>query len=135
MRLRSHRVSQTPTVAQLGFLLVLTLILGSCGDSGTDPIAGPPDRSPLHIAIAAGNAQTAPVSTVLPVAPAVLVSDASGNPLSGVAVTFAVASGGGSVTDANQTTDAAGLATVCSWTVGASAGPNTLTATAAGEET
>src|SRR5207248_854466 len=54
------------------------------------------------------------------------------NPVQGVGVTFAPASGGGSVTGAEQTTNAAGVATVGSWTLGTTAGPNTLTATAAG---
>ena len=61
-----------------------------------------------------------------------LVTDAYNNPVSGVAVTFAVASGGGSVTGASATTNASGIATVGSWTLGTTAGANTLTATSAG---
>src|SRR5207244_302300 len=63
--------------------------------------------------------------------PSVVVRDASGNLVSGVAVTF-TASSGGSVTGANQTTGTEGIATVGSWTLAATAGANTLTATAAG---
>ena len=44
-------------------------------------------------------------------------------------VTFTVASGGGSATGLSATTDAAGIAAVGSWTLGAIAGANTLTAT------
>src|SRR5207247_2530765 len=55
---------------------------------------------------------------------------ALGNPVSGVSVTF-VPTGGG-VTGGNQITDATGLATVGSWTLGTLAGGNTLTATGAG---
>jgi hypothetical protein len=47
-------------------------------------------------------------------------------------VTFAVASGGGSITGANATTNASGVATVGSWTLGATARANTLTATVDG---
>jgi hypothetical protein len=66
------------------------------------------------------------------VAPAVIVKDANGNPKSGVVVTFAVASGGGSVTGGAATSNDAGVATVGSWTLGPSAGVNTLTASATG---
>lgn len=76
----------------------------------------------------AGDAQTARRSTLLPVNPAVTVTDANGNPVSGLTVTFAVASGGGSVSGASQTTDASGVATVGGWTLGATAGAQTLTA-------
>jgi hypothetical protein len=65
-------------------------------------------------------------------APRVRVVDQYGNPVSGAAVTFAVTSGGGSVSGASSTTDTAGLATVGSWKMGPQAGANTLTATAAG---
>ncbi|MBI2283334.1 MAG: Ig-like domain-containing protein, partial [Bacteroidetes bacterium] len=82
----------------------------------------------------AGNGQNIPVSTAAKILPAVLVTDASGNPVAGVTVTFAVTSGGGAVTGATATTNANGIATVGSWTVGATAGTNNniLQATAAG---
>ncbi len=56
--------------------------------------------APLTIAINAGNNQTAAEGTVLGVAggttaPSVIIKDAYLNPVSGVGVTFAVASGGG----------------------------------------
>jgi N-acetylneuraminic acid mutarotase len=91
-------------------------------------LAGPA----AQIAIQAGNNQTAPPATAVATSPAVLVSDQYNNPVSGVAVAFAVGSGGGSLTGGNQTTDAAGIATVGSWTLGQSAGPNTLMATSNG---
>ncbi|HEY6157905.1 MAG TPA: Ig-like domain-containing protein, partial [Gemmatimonadales bacterium] len=81
------------------------------------------------IASSAGDGQTATVGTAVPVAPAVIVRDAFANPVSGVAVTFAPGAGGGSVTGAAQTTNASGSAAVTSWTLGNTAGPNTLTAT------
>jgi adhesin/invasin len=85
-----------------------------------------------NIAIDTGNNQTAAVGTALPVAPSVMVTDAFGNPVAGRAVTFAVTSGGGSVTGASQSTNAQGIATVGSWTLGPATGANTLTATSAG---
>jgi len=88
--------------------------------------------APASIAVSAGNNQSATVSTSVTVAPAVIVKDSLGNPVSGVSVTFAVATGGGSVTGATPATGANGVAAVGSWTLGAAAGANTLTATASG---
>src|SRR5881396_1300308 len=85
-----------------------------------------------QIAVNAGDQQTATTGTAVAVPPSVIVKDASGNPVQGVAVTFAEAGGGGSITGANQITNASGIATVGSWTLGMTAGTNTLTATAPG---
>jgi hypothetical protein len=52
--------------------------------------------------------------------------------MAAVSVTFAVASGGGSVTGETATSDLSGAATVGSWTLGAQPGTNTLTASAPG---
>ncbi|MBK7785828.1 MAG: Ig-like domain repeat protein [Gemmatimonadetes bacterium] len=81
------------------------------------------------LALSAGDGQSAPVGTPVTVPPAVLATDQSGNPVSGVAVTFAVAGGGGSVTGGSAASNASGVATVGSWTLGGVAGTNTLTAT------
>ena len=81
------------------------------------------------IAINAGDGQSATVGTSVSTAPSVIVRDASNNPVSGVSVTFAVATGGGSGTSLTTTTNASGIATVGSWTLGATAGSNTMTAT------
>jgi hypothetical protein len=65
--------------------------------------------------------------------PSVLVRDVSGTPVAGVTVTFAVTSGGGTVLPAMPVvTDASGIATVESWTLGATLGADTLSATATG---
>src|SRR5438132_6739173 len=61
----------------------------------------------------------------------VIVKDANGNPVTGVAVTFAVTPGNGTITGGSQTTNGSGIATVGSWTLSATAGANTLTATSA----
>ena len=82
-----------------------------------------------QIAVNAGDEQSAVAGSVLNTAPSVLVKDANNNPVSGVSVTFAVASGGGSVTGGSATTGTDGVATSGSWTLGATAGTNTLTAT------
>jgi hypothetical protein len=84
------------------------------------------------VAVNGGDNQGAMISTALPIAPSIVLRDNAGNPLSGVSVTFAVTGGGGSITGATTTTNASGIATVGSWTLGSSAGPNDLTATVTG---
>ena len=112
--------------ATVFWLAGVSLLIG-CGKNGVAP---PPP--PARIGIQAGNNQQAPIGTTLAIAPAAAVSDQSGNPVSNVSVTFAVASGGGSVTGGNTTTNTSGVATVGSWTLGPLPGTNTVTATASG---
>lgn len=77
--------------------------------------------------------QSASVGAAVAAPPSVLVRDASLNPVAGVAVTFAVTAGGGSITPTTPIlTDATGVATLTRWTLGPVAGPNTVTATATG---
>jgi hypothetical protein len=73
--------------------------------------------------------QSAPVGTAVAQRPSVRVNDQAGQPMAGVPVTFTVTAGGGSVTGGTATTNAAGVATVGSWTLGPAAGQNTVTAT------
>ena len=84
------------------------------------------------IAVSAGNNQAASAGSPVPIAPAVIVTDINGNPVGGIGVSFAVATGGGSITGAAPTTNAQGIAAVGSWTLGVTAGPNSLTATSGG---
>jgi hypothetical protein len=85
-----------------------------------------------QMSLKAGDAQTASAGAEVAVDPSVLVQDAAGKPVAGVHVTFAVASGGGSVTGGDAVSSAVGIAQVGSWKLGATAGGNTLTATCAG---
>ncbi|MCY3020656.1 MAG: PKD domain-containing protein [Planctomycetota bacterium] len=86
--------------------------------------------SPLSVNL--GDNQSAPVSTAVSVRPSVLVQDAFKNLLPNVAVTFTIASGGGTITGGSTTTNSFGIATVGSWTLGPGAGANTLSVTCAG---
>src|SRR2546422_11775990 len=72
---------------------------------------------------------SATAGTAVSTPPSVIVKDVNGNPVAQVAVMFAVAPGNGTITGASQTTNASGVATGGSWTLSATAGPNTLTAT------
>lgn len=74
--------------------------------------------------------QSATVGTAVPIAPAVVVKDNTGTPVPNAVVTFAVASGGGTITgNPTITTGSNGVATLGGWTLGTVAGANTLTAT------
>jgi uncharacterized protein YjdB len=99
--------------------------------SGTGTIrvtAGPAAKIRLYD----GDGQTAAASAAVAISPSVIVTDASGFPVSGASVTFTVTAGGGSVSGATVATDDAGIARVGGWTLGASSGVNTLSATASG---
>lgn len=83
------------------------------------------------IAIAGGNQQTARAGSPVTSPPTVRVTDSDGNLVSGASVTFSVASGGGSVAGGTASTNAAGLASVGSWTLGG-IGANSLFASVTG---
>ena len=99
------------------------------GLRGTSPAITTVVGPAVRIAVNAGDKQSATVGTAVEVPPSVIVTDDRGNPVAGAAVTFAVASGGGSATGTTTTTGANGVAAVGSWTLGPTAGANTLTAT------
>jgi hypothetical protein len=84
------------------------------------------------VAVLVGNNDSGLVGYAVNVRPAVRVTDANNLPVSGVSVTFAAATGGGSGTGLVATTNANGVAQVASWTLGASPGVNTMTATVSG---
>src|SRR5207247_6085928 len=80
-----------------------------------------------------GGGTSAPAGTAVNPPPSVIVRDASGNPVSGVAVTFAASPGSGTVTPTTPvTTGTDGIAAATSWILGPTAGTNTATATATG---
>lgn len=81
-----------------------------------------------QIAIVTGNSQSAAAGTALPVALAVRLTDGFGNPVSGVGVTFTPSTGSGSTTTSAATTDASGLASAGSWTLGTAAGIQSIDA-------
>lgn len=99
----------------------------SCGDS-----SGPGASAAASVSANSSTTLTGVPGAPVDEPPSVIVRDANGNPVAGVAVTFAVTAGGGSVTGNHPTSDASGVATVGSWTLGSSAGTNTLVASANG---
>jgi hypothetical protein len=96
----------------------------SCGGDASGP-----GRAPASITANSSTTLTAAPGAQVTELPSVLVRDANGDVLAGAAVTYTVTGGGGTVTGGNATTNSAGIATVGSWTLGATAGENTLDAT------
>jgi Leishmanolysin/Bacterial Ig-like domain (group 1) len=92
--------------------------------TGTVPV-------PTSIVLAAGGSQAGMAGAALPVTPTFVVRDAAGRPLAGVPVSFA-ATAGGAVGTASATTNASGIASPGSWTLGPDAGPGMLLAAVQG---
>jgi adhesin/invasin len=85
------------------------------------------------MAMVGGDNQSQLIGTYVCVPPSVRVTDAYGNAVSDVSVTFAVTSGGGTIQGANAVTNSFGVAAVGSWVLGwAIDTPNTLSASSSG---
>jgi hypothetical protein len=118
-------------VAALGVALA-----SGCGDAISNPKAPVVPASlpvaseglPTASMFGALSAYAAPLGAVEK-PPAVQVLFPSGRPVAGVAVTFAVTQGGGTVRDTLVFTDSVGVAT-CRWTLGPKEEVNAVTATA-----
>jgi hypothetical protein len=100
---------------------------GGSATTSVSVIIGPPSQ----IAKLTGDKQSANVTTAVDIPASVVVKDEAGTPIPNVPVLFAVANGGGNVTNALATTSGSGVAIAGTWTLGA-AGENTLTATVEG---
>ncbi|HEY3013067.1 MAG TPA: Ig-like domain-containing protein [Gemmatimonadales bacterium] len=87
--------------------------------------------SASRVEIVSGNGQSAPAGSQLPQDLVVRVLDEGGNPIVGRAVSWVVGVGGGSVTPETSLTDSQGQARA-SWTLGPTAGNNTLNAVVSG---
>jgi subtilisin family serine protease len=83
------------------------------------------------LAVTAGDGQTAPGGSALPAALSVRVRTATAQNIAKVPVNWAVATGGGALTQAASLTDVNGVAT-SGWTLGAGAGSQSVTASNAG---
>ena len=105
-------------------VLSLVAIQLSCGSDSS----GPGDGATSISANSSTTLSAAPGGQVSEL-PSVILRDAGGNPVGGVAVTFSATTGGGTVTGGSQVTNAQGIATVGSWTLGTVLGStNTLVA-------
>ena len=110
-------------------LLAAGVILAACGSSNE------PSRTPTAVVIITGNNQTGAAGAALAQPLTVQVNDKQGDGLQGIAVTFAVTAGGGTLQAATVSTNAQGQAAT-SWTVGTAVGAaNTATASVSGVTT
>src|SRR5687768_16734591 len=102
------------------------LALAACGDA-----AGPDDTPPVATSLAHGSSAllTGTVGSRVSDVPSVIVRDASGDAMAGVAITFRVVSGGGTISEASTVSSPAGIARLGSWTLGHRPGVNVLAAT------
>lgn len=86
--------------------------------------------APAIAQIAAGNNVSVPVGTSVSPQPRVRVLASDGaTPVQGVPVTFGSPSGGSTLSQPNQVTDASGYATLGAWTLGSTQGGYSMTAT------
>lgn len=94
-------------------LAVITLLTGCAEETPSEIVTGPV----TSFVISAGDGQAVKAGTALPISPAVRVTDAADVGVPGVAVSFIVTAGGGSVVAPVVHTDASGTASA-PWTVG-----------------
>lgn len=87
------------------------------------PVASLTAVSPVLVGVV--NTDVAPL-------PSIRAVDQFGNPVANVAVTFSIVSGNGTITGAQQTTNATGVATVGGWKLGTIAGAQSIRASANG---
>ena len=107
-------------------LATLAVVLSACGGDG----GGGGGPQPASITLSAGDNQVAAAGAALTDSLAVIVRDNAGAPLPGAVVTWAVISGGGTVSPTTRATDAAGIAKTRR-TLGPNAGTQTARATVA----
>ncbi len=105
-------------------------VAGIAASIGCGGELGPEDLASIEVA--QGNNQEAFAGTAVPTPPSVRALSADGEPIPGAVVTFVVTDGGGTLAGAEATSNADGIATVASWTLGEEVGQNVLNATAPG---
>lgn len=109
------------------FLLLAAVLAPGC-DSATEP------SRVVAFEAATATALESRVGTDVAPAPMVRATDPAGRPLAGVPITFELHNPGSRIAHAAVTTDAAGLGTVGTWTLGSAAGVYTLTAHSRGRQ-
>jgi hypothetical protein len=106
-------------------IVLLAALAGACAEHGTAP------ARPTSVQLLSGNAQSGVVGAALSTAPTFVVNDEQGHPMSGVPVTVAIVSGGGSLASA-PTRTTSGPTSIGAWTLGPKVGENQVTVTVQG---
>ncbi len=115
---RIASVSPTGVVTPLA-LGGATITATSEGSSGSSPVRVlAPGDFPTKIEAVSALSQTGPPSVPVVQAPAAIVRDARNDPMPDVTVTFAVTSGGGTITGGSATTGVDGVARAATWVFG-----------------
>jgi len=116
------------SVMQTRTVLMAILLISSAACTSSDPLR--PPQPATQIAATGGDGQMGQVSAELADPLTVLATDAAGNTVADVTVSWSVVSGGGSVTP-TSTTNSSGIATA-TFTLGATLGQQSVQAQAAG---
>ncbi|HEX9083475.1 MAG TPA: hypothetical protein VF836_01955, partial [Gemmatimonadaceae bacterium] len=119
------------TKLRLAAACILFTALGCGGGDRGNTFTAPPAPVATSIEVQ-GNGQTVRVGQVVGTAPLVTVKDQAGAAMSGVSVAFVVSSGSGTLNGGSAITNASGIATLPTWTLGTTPGANSVTATATG---
>ena len=106
-------------------LALLLVFASACRDATAPP-------KPAAIAPTVSTAIDGTAGLLLAAPPTFVVNDASGNPIGGVKVTIVVTGGGGTLLNPPTKTASNGATPVGTWTLGKTAGPNTVTVTVDG---
>jgi adhesin/invasin len=109
----------------------MTLALASAAACGGDDLVLPSDNPSARLELVRGNEQVARAGSRLTDSLVVRLVDQAGAGIAGRSVTWTVSGGGGTVAPETSTTDAQGYA-FAKWTLGPSAGQNTLDAVVPG---
>jgi hypothetical protein len=109
---------------------ILAAIFAACSPTPTTTTTGGGGVTPYTIAIFTGNLQVSLPSAALVTPLTVVVTDATGAPVAGAQVNWAVATGGGGVSPASSTTAANGRAST-TFTLGSALGTQSVTAATA----
>jgi len=117
-----------PSAVRRSAVALSLLAVAACGHEVTAA------TKPATVVSGSASVPSATVGTALATAPTFIVKDASGNAIANVAVSISVASGGGSIANA-PTKTSAGATSVGTWTLGTTAGSNTLAITVSGLST
>lgn len=113
---------------------IVFLVLAACGGDGARDIVGPPPPTNIIVEVVDGDAQIDTVAQQLAVPIRVRVLTDAREPVRQQIVNFVVVSGGGSVFAGSALTDANGEA-LERWTLGTTAGAQTLEARAVDQDT